>query len=100
MIATKRTFIVKKIIVASQNRTSFKVKKLFAKITQAHRNTFAIFIFTIIDDDDLVKMFETFFVSQNIARFRVELQREEKTQRVETINIVEINELKIKIKQL
>ena len=100
MIATKRIFIVKKIIVASQNRTSFKVKKFFAKITQTRRSTFAIFIFTIIDDDNLVEMFETFFVSQDIARLRVEFQREEKTQRVETIDIVEINELKIKIKQL
>ena len=100
MIVTKRIFIVKKIIVASQNRTSFKVKKLFAKITQARRSTFAIFIFIIIDDDDLVKMFETFFVFQNIARLHVEFQREEETQRAKTIDIIEINELKIKIKQL
>ena len=100
MIATKRIFIIKKIIVASQNRTSFKVKRFFAKITQARRSTFAIFIFIIIDDDDLVEMLETSFVSQNIARLRVELRREEKTQRVETIDIIEINELKIKIKRL
>ena len=89
MIATKRIFIVKKIIVAFQNRISFKVKKLFA-----------IFIFIIVDDDDLVKMSKTLFVSQDIVRLRVEFQREEKTQRVETIDIIEINELKIKINQL
>ena len=100
MIATKRIFIVKKIIVVSQNRTFHKVKKLFAKIIQTRRNIFAIFIFIIIDDDDLVKMFETLLISQNIVRLRVEFQREEKTQRVEIINIVEINEFKIKIKQL
>ena len=100
MIATKRIFIVKKIIVVSQNRTFHKVKKLFAKIIQTRRNIFAIFIFIIIDDDDLVKMFETLLISQNIVRLRVEFQREEKTQRVETIDIIEINELKIKINQL
>ena len=100
MIATKRIFIVKKVIVVSQNRTSFKVKKFFAKITQTRRSTFAIFIFIIIDDDDLVEMFETSLVSQDIARLRAKLQREEETQRVETIDIVETNELKIKIKQL
>ena len=100
MIATKRTFTAKKTIAASQNRTSFKIKKPSAKATQAHRSTFAIFNFTIIDDDDLVEMFETFFVSQDIARLRAELQREEETQRAEAIDIVETNELKIKIKQL
>ena len=45
-------------------------------------------------------MSKTPFVSQDIARLRVELQREEETQRVEAIDIVETNELKIKIKQL
>ena len=45
-------------------------------------------------------MFEIFFVSQDIVDLRAKLQREKAIQRVETIDIIKINELKVKIKFL
>ena len=58
------------------------------------------FASTITGDDDLVEVSETPPASQDIARLRAELQREEEAQRVEAADIAEANELKVKIKRL
>ena len=100
MAAAKRTSTAKKATAASQNRTSSRVKKPSAKATQAHRSTSATSTSTIIGGDDLVEVSETPPTSQDIARLRAELQREEEAQRAEAADIAEANELKVKIKQL
>lgn len=101
MMTTKHIFFVVKNNNVTQNHIFFKIKRFIAKIIEIRHNFFVIFVFILIDDDDdFVKISNTFFVFQNIVCFYVELQREKKIQHVEIVDITKINELKIKIKRL